>query len=1045
MYDPVERHYWSVSGLKCLVFAPRCGRFIKGEPRRDCYICFTACHGEEKFNRHNCIVQGLHNCRICKTPYSYAGLDRHLTLLRVDLSCECCGKTKFNGQECFDKHQLQNCTPPTNFTKAKCNVCHRAFLEGKEHVHKFPNCRHCKQKFGPDDYQQYKSHRCYLSKLEKYWPSMDPKKWHPHWFYDFETCRGKVVGDNQYQHEVMAWCMQLMIPDEETRVLVEEQEWMDQIALGIDQVMRPKHPDIHYAFLNDVLGNSIRIFGKTLESFVQTVEEVLHTKEWKPILWAHNGSKFDVKFILDYYLNELGYDLGGDVYEEDEPGMGFKKTIYAKRSQVCSISSVGSKVLSLRVNDITFRCSHAHMAMELRKMPLVFGIDRVVVKGEFPYGRMSQTAWGNIHENGLPPLAEFEPDSQVTARRHELITWWSKEQQRRNVSQSTILDQLAPFTKIEDIIQQALSYLPDPRKGVEAWDFSTELWKYLFADVNVGARCLEMYHNSSIEMHKAIWQLHPDRNHMLVSPLLFATAPGWANAMYRSWFLPNETCAILRPPEADYIRGSLHGGRTDKRANIVSLTPERKALGDRIVYVDFKSLYPSVQKSQIHKTYFPVGPPSWIPQSMTPLRQENGVNIYDLSGATPFRGEVTNEQMQKMMENRTGFLTVDTKVKKFVTHPTLSRLGSENEDDLTLKLLFENKDHYREVYAWPELEEAVRAAEIEITFLHEGLLFDKGENVFNDYVDFFFKLKQDAEDEGNKGLRALAKLLLNSLWGKLGQRSYPCREWVQDAARLDFLIKEFESGRFELIKLENRETHRVWVQYRIPKDNNNLSETNYQLAAFVSMWGRVMLHRKVLSVHGQRVLYCDTDSGIIYLRGGDEVPFMGEAIGDLTDEIPDMVKGKGFVDPYIDEAVFIAPKTYALQIRCSQDPLKIYHKVVCKGFESSYAGSRNLNFQTMKELVNDKFQISKRTCPNGFELPERKRIEGVPRLQFRSSMANNTIVPVETTIVKNIEGEYTKGRVHPTDKRLIVPFGNWEPAGSFLDFEKLFDEYINYE
>ena len=60
----------------------------------------------------------------------------------------------------------------------------------------------------------------------------------------------------------------------------------------------------------------------------------------------------------------------------------------------------------------------------------------------------------------------------------------------------------------------------------------------------------------------------------------------------------------------------------------------------------------------------------------------------------------------------------------------------------------------------------------------------------------------------------------------------------------------------------------------------------------------------------------------------------------------------------------------------------------------------------MKELVNDKYEISRRTCPEGFELPKRKRILGVPLTQFRSSMANNTIVPVETRISKNIEGEY---------------------------------------
>lgn len=1038
MYDPVEKHYWAVAAITTLVFKGRGGAFQKGVSRFDCYRCFYCCFGEDRFVKHNCTVNGLHHCRICKTAFSYAGWERHNTLHRTDLNCECCGQTQFNGQDCFDKHMIHNCTPPTSFSKAKCNVCHRQFREGKEleHKHVFPDCRHCGEKFDADGYQLYKSHRCYLGRADKFWRAADETEeptWSSHWFYDFETCRGPVVGTRQYQHEVMAWCTQLMVPDGAAEEMIRKNEWIEAVMLGLETTVKPIYSDITYESVRDPMGDTIRIMGKSLDSFVQVVEQVLKSSKWTPTLWAHNGSKFDVKFVLDHYLNQLGYELGGDIYEEEETG--FKKTQNAKRRQVCSISSVGSKVLQLKVNDITFRCSHAHMSMELRRMPSVFGLDELLVKGEFPYGRMSQDAWGTS-TSGLPSLSEFEPDSKVTARRYEIIDWWSKEQQRRNYPKHLLLMQLANMSKIEPILAQAYLYEHDSNKEVEEWDFTTELWKYLYADVNVGARCMEKYHQTSIDMHKPIWQMQPQKDGMLVSPLQYPTAPGWANAMFRTWFVPENICAILRPPEATFIRDSLHGGRTDKRANMIQLTPERRALGDRIVYVDFKSLYPSVQDSRIHDTYFPVGPPKWI-------KTEPGIT--DFSGTVPYQGGVDNDIMLKMMENKTGFVSVATKVKKYVTHPTLSRLGSNDPSDKSLKLLFENKDVHRETFAWPELEEAIRCGEIDVTMLYEGLLFDKGTDVFEGYVQFFFKMKQDAEDRGNKGLRELAKLLLNSLWGKLGQRSYPCREWVQDAARLDFLIKEIEAGRYELCRIENRETHRIWIQYRIVRDLNNLSNTNYQLAAFVSMWGRVMLHKKVLAVHGQRVLYCDTDSGIIYLREGDAIPFMGDKIGDLTDEVPGMVKGKGFVNPYIDEAVFIAPKTYALQIRCSEDASKIYQKVVCKGFESSYAGSANLNFQSMKELVNDKFKITRRLDPDGMEMPPRKRIEGVPRLQFRSSMANNTITPVETSITKNIEGEYTKGRVHPTDKRLIVPFGEWEPTGSFLDFEKVDGKYIDYE
>ena len=41
-----------------------------------------------------------------------------------------------------------------------------------------------------------------------------------------------------------------------------------------------------------------------------------------------------------------------------------------------------------------------------------------------------------------------------------------------------------------------------------------------------------------------------------------------------------------------------------------------------------------------------------------------------------------------------------------------------------------------------------------------------------------------------------------------------------------------------------------------------------------------------------------------------------------------------------------------------------------------------------------------------------------------------------------MEGGYTKGQVHPTDKRLIIPFGEKTTTESFLRFE---DRNQHYE
>jgi hypothetical protein len=353
----------------------------------------------------------------------------------------------------------------------------------------------------------------------------------------------------------------------------------------------------------------------------------------------------------------------------------------------------------------------------------------------------------------------------------------------------------------------------------------------------------------------------------------------------------------------------------------------------------------------------------------------------------------------------------------------------------------------KQVYAWPEIEEAIRCDEIDVTEVHEALLFDKGTDVFKGYVDFFFDVKDKGEKEGNEGLRSLGKMLLNSLWGKLGQRSYPEREWVVDTTRRDYWLSKFESGDFLMKNCILKDEYRAYFEYTNPKDQNNLKSTACHIAAFVSMWGRVILHRKLLEPHGMRALYCDTDSAIVYLRGGiDEMKYLGDKLGDLTDEVF-KIAPKNFKEPYIKSAVLIAPKTYGLEIKDRLKPGLVYHKIVHKGFEPSFTNAQTINFKSFKELVNGYFHLDawlnkKRPMEEDDDEEEEEEfigkrlfVEGGTRLTFASSMAQNKITPTEKQVQKNLSGTYTKGRVHPNDPRFIVPFSKMKilpPPGTFL-------------
>jgi hypothetical protein len=623
----------------------------------------------------------------------------------------------------------------------------------------------------------------------------------------------------------------------------------------------------------------------------------------------------------------------------------------------------------------------------------MFGFKSQVKKGEFPYTLISDN-WNFIHENGLPDIEYYDVDAQSPSRRTELINWWFEEQENRNA-----------FIPEETILRYNKKHIYNPNLPTSPWIYKDELLSYLYADIEVGAEAIYQYHIKSKELQAAI----PSYSGEFVSPLDYSTAPGWALAIYQTWFMPDNIC-ILKKEEAKYIHNSLHGGRTDKRANIVELSPARLSQGDTMGYYDFTSLYPSVQKTTIHDTHFPVGPPEWK-GSDTEWRK----NIKD------------NASLISSMKEKTGFLTITAKRKRYTTHPTLSTY--ENG-----KLLFKNDDIIYQTYAWPEIEEAIRCDEINIEQVHDGILFDKGE-VFNDYVDFFFNIKNEAEKTGNKGLRALAKLLLNSLWGKLGQRSYPMSEWVSDKLRHHHIIEAIDRNEIDLIACIPKTESKVWYEYRINNDYKNLGTTAYQLATFVSMWGRVILHKKILSIHGQRALYCDTDSGIIYLRHCDTMPFIGSGLGLLTNELPGILEAYNilpnhYTRAWISSAVFVAPKTYALLIET--DAGHKITKCVCKGFELNYQNAAKINYYSMHDLIAGKKKLARLSSatdePPSFLITE-------PSLHFGSQFKKNENIPVESYRRKALAGNYDKGLDHPTDPRLVIPFGPFKPTESFLNFE----------
>lgn len=144
-------------------------------------------------------------------------------------------------------------------------------------------------------------------------------------------------------------------------------------------------------------------------------------------------------------------------------------------------------------------------------------------------------------------------------------------------------------------------------------------------------------------------------------------------------------------------------------------------------------------------------------------------------------------------------------------------------------------------------------------------------------------------------------------------------------------------------------------------------KSNVFLATFTTSWARLKLY-KVLDQLGEDVLYHDTDSVIYICRPGvNEVP-LGDYLGELTDEL----------DPgdYIQEFVSGGPKNYAYRTLAGKE------KVCVKGFSFNYANSKIVNFDAIKDLLQDEVG----------EPPRKKRKLDTPAVnRIRRDKARNVV------------------------------------------------------
>ncbi|XP_054279031.1 uncharacterized protein LOC128997416 [Macrosteles quadrilineatus] len=292
---------------------------------------------------------------------------------------------------------------------------------------------------------------------------------------------------------------------------------------------------------------------------------------------------------------------------------------------------------------------------------------------------------------------------------------------------------------------------------------------------------------------------------------------------------------------------------------------------------------------------------------------------------------------------------------------------------------------------------------------YEMATYEKG-GLFPDLINKFLKMKQEAsgfpswcetdEDKNkyindylkkegvqlekdkiikNGGLRSLAKLMLNSFWGKFGQREN------QTKASIEYIEEVGEP----------------------------LSNVNVCIAAYTTSQARLKLYEH-LEALGVQVLYYDTDSVIFYHRQGLYRVPTGDYLGEMTDELTDYGPGS-----YITELVSGGPKTYAYLV-WSTNQQKLIPVCKIKGLTLNFKTSKVVNFEKLREMV----------------LSEVKQSIEIEENRIRRTRDRDIVTITESKVFKitgpkrKFEGEYD-----------TLPFGyvSWKDNFGFLVIDKTSD------
>lgn len=195
------------------------------------------------------------------------------------------------------------------------------------------------------------------------------------------------------------------------------------------------------------------------------------------------------------------------------------------------------------------------------------------------------------------------------------------------------------------------------------------------------------------------------------------------------------------------------------------------------------------------------------------------------------------------------------------------------------------------VYVQPEIEELIRRGG-EITCVR-GYVYDEMASLFQPFVERWYGIREQAKRDGDDGLAFVCKILMNSLYGKFGQRDEgEVIYWWDETELQDQLLKIERGDPDAKICIVEKGDFSVVTEKRF-------SETTFVgIAAYITAYARLRLYRQMCDVqeHGGHLYATDTDS--VHTGNGYHME-TGSGLGEWKEE-------------FHGQAAYLGKKLYAL-------------------------------------------------------------------------------------------------------------------------------------